>query len=207
MNTDLIADKVEGLAREIEILRSEVLHSLGEQSSSTAEQQEVTNGSDLLSLVQGLHIRMNNVEQSLTDIRDDVSISARIDPTSKLAMRKLADFFQEIGGQFSIESLEIILRQAVSNFCKSDGGADDTAIVDEHLEGALVLDARGLNCPMPTLRTIKEIEKLTSGEILHVKGTDPTCRNGLKSWCARAGHQFLGERDSPGFHSFFIRKG
>jgi len=40
-----------------------------------------------------------------------------------------------------------------------------------------VLDAKGLSCPMPLLRTKKEIGKLKSGEILQVDGTDPGSRN------------------------------
>lgn len=70
-----------------------------------------------------------------------------------------------------------------------------------------VLDAKGLSCPMPLLRTKKEIGKLASGEILQVDGTDPGSRNDIPGWCERAGHEYLGEKEETGYISFFIKKG
>ncbi|MBT8360883.1 MAG: sulfurtransferase TusA family protein [Desulfobacterales bacterium] len=70
-----------------------------------------------------------------------------------------------------------------------------------------VLDAKGLSCPMPLLRTKKEIGKLAGGEILQVDGTDPGSRNDIPGWCERAGHEYLGEKEESGYFSFFIKKG
>jgi len=77
----------------------------------------------------------------------------------------------------------------------------------EGLEVARTLDARGLSCPMPILRTKKEIEKVNSGEILEVLGTDPGTKNDLPGWCKRAGHEFLGVKEDQGFLRFYIKKG
>jgi tRNA 2-thiouridine synthesizing protein A len=68
------------------------------------------------------------------------------------------------------------------------------------------LDAKGLSCPMPLLRTKKEIEKIKAGEILEVLGTDPGSRNDIPGWCARAGHEYLGEKEDTGFIRFYVRK-
>ena len=105
-----------------------------------------------------------------------MAITAHVDPTAKQAMRKLADFFQEVGGQFSIDSLEVILRQAVSNFCDSGAVTEEQQLVQTGLQGQYVLDVKGLSCPMPTLRSIKEIEELAPGEVLRVDSTDVSCR-------------------------------
>ncbi|MFT5699451.1 MAG: tRNA 2-thiouridine synthesizing protein A [Desulforhopalus sp.] len=70
-----------------------------------------------------------------------------------------------------------------------------------------VLDAKGLSCPMPLLRTKKEIGKLAAGEILQVDGTDPGSRNDIPGWCERSGHEYLGEKEGAGFISFYIKKG
>ena len=77
----------------------------------------------------------------------------------------------------------------------------------EGLEVARTLDARGLSCPMPILRTKKEIEKVNSGEILEVLGTDPGTKNDLPGWCKRAGHEYLGVKEDEGFLRFYIKKG
>ena len=83
----------------------------------------------------------------------------------------------------------------------------DVKVAPEGLAVALVLDAKGLSCPMPILRTKKEIGKIKSGEILHIQGTDPGSRNDIPGWCERAGHEYLGEKEEAGYMSFFIKKG
>lgn len=83
----------------------------------------------------------------------------------------------------------------------------DVKVAPDGLAVAAVLDARGLSCPMPLLRTKKEIGKITTGQILHIQGTDPGSRNDIPGWCERAGHEYLGEKEETGFISFFIKKG
>jgi len=83
----------------------------------------------------------------------------------------------------------------------------DTKQAPEGLVVAAVLDAKGLSCPMPLLRTKKEIGKLKSGEILQVDGTDPGSRNDIPGWCERSGHEYLGEKEETGYISFFVKKG
>jgi tRNA 2-thiouridine synthesizing protein A len=83
----------------------------------------------------------------------------------------------------------------------------DFKVVEDGVEAVSVLDAKGLSCPMPLLRTKKEIGKIGSGEILQVDGTDPGSRNDLPGWCERAGHEYLGEKEESGYISFFIKKG
>jgi tRNA 2-thiouridine synthesizing protein A len=83
----------------------------------------------------------------------------------------------------------------------------DVKVAPDGLAVAAVLDARGLSCPMPLLRTKKEIGKIKSGEILHIQGTDPGSRNDIPGWCERAGHEYLGEKEESGYISFFIKKG
>lgn len=83
----------------------------------------------------------------------------------------------------------------------------DSKQVAEGTTANAVLDAKGLSCPMPLLRTKKEIGKLASGEILQIDGTDPGSRNDIPGWCDRAGHEYMGEKEESGYISFFIKKG
>lgn len=69
------------------------------------------------------------------------------------------------------------------------------------------LDAKGLSCPMPLLRTKKAIDAIASGQVLEVLGTDPGSKNDLPSWCERTGHTFLGDSEDAGFFRFYIKKG
>ena len=83
----------------------------------------------------------------------------------------------------------------------------DVKTAPEGLDVVSVLDAKGLSCPMPLLRTKKEIGKIDGGQILQIDGTDPGSRNDIPGWCTRAGHEYLGEKEETGFISFFVQKG
>lgn len=82
----------------------------------------------------------------------------------------------------------------------------DIKVAPEGITAASTLDAKGLSCPMPLLRTKKEIDKINSGEVLEILGTDPGSRNDLPGWCTRSGHEFLGEKEDAGFIRFYVRK-
>lgn len=68
------------------------------------------------------------------------------------------------------------------------------------------LDATGLNCPLPILRTRKAIAALASGELLEVKSTDPGSVKDIESFCKQTGHELLASEDTGASFIFRIRK-
>jgi tRNA 2-thiouridine synthesizing protein A len=68
------------------------------------------------------------------------------------------------------------------------------------------LDARGLNCPLPILRTKKAISALQSGEVLEVTATDPGSVKDLDSFCSQTGNEMLSSNQNSGEFIFRIRK-
>ncbi|MFH1033373.1 MAG: sulfurtransferase TusA family protein [Pseudomonadota bacterium] len=70
-----------------------------------------------------------------------------------------------------------------------------------------VLDAKGLSCPMPILKTKKMLKEMKPGQILEIQGTDPGTRNDLPAFTSRSGDEFLGEEQHDGYISFFLKKG
>ncbi|MEZ5585514.1 MAG: sulfurtransferase TusA family protein [Sedimenticolaceae bacterium] len=68
------------------------------------------------------------------------------------------------------------------------------------------LDARGLNCPLPILRTKKALAALQAGETLEVTATDPGSVKDLDSFCAQTGNEMLSSREADGEFYFHIRK-
>ncbi|MEW6221371.1 MAG: sulfurtransferase TusA family protein [Thermodesulfobacteriota bacterium] len=76
----------------------------------------------------------------------------------------------------------------------------------DDVKANLTLDAKGLSCPMPLLKTKKAMDRLESGQVLEVLGTDPGSKNDLPGWCERAGHTYLGAREEAGVFRFYIRK-
>jgi tRNA 2-thiouridine synthesizing protein A len=56
------------------------------------------------------------------------------------------------------------------------------------------LDARGLLCPMPVIRTQNAIRKLQPGDILTVVSTDPGVLHDIPAWCRINGHKVLEQK-------------
>ena len=53
------------------------------------------------------------------------------------------------------------------------------------------LDADGLLCPMPVIRTQDAIKKLTVGDVLEVSATDPGTMHDIPAWCRVHGHSLI----------------
>lgn len=68
------------------------------------------------------------------------------------------------------------------------------------------LDARGLNCPLPILRTKKAINGLASGEILKVIATDPGSVKDMEAFCKQTGNAMISSSESGGDYTFMIQK-
>jgi len=62
----------------------------------------------------------------------------------------------------------------------------------------ILLDARGLRCPLPVLRTRERFRALTPGTRLDVLADDPLARLDMQAYCARDGHAYLGAAEEPG---------
>jgi tRNA 2-thiouridine synthesizing protein A len=73
-------------------------------------------------------------------------------------------------------------------------------------ENVLTLDARGLNCPLPILRTKKSLAGMQAGDILEITATDPGSMKDLDSFCSQTGNELLSSLQQDGEFHFRIRK-
>lgn len=76
----------------------------------------------------------------------------------------------------------------------------------ESLKTNLVLDAKGLACPMPIVKTKKAINNLEGGQVIEVQATDKGSKADLKAWAASTGHQYLGTIEEGDVLKHYIRK-
>jgi TusA-related sulfurtransferase len=53
------------------------------------------------------------------------------------------------------------------------------------------LDVRGLNCPMPILKTKKALGELTAGQTLRVTATDPGSLRDFQAFARQTGHELI----------------
>lgn len=68
------------------------------------------------------------------------------------------------------------------------------------------LDAKGLACPMPIVKTKKAIDAIGSGEILEVLVTDKGALNDFKAWANAGGHTIVEQKEEAGVLYFYIQK-
>ncbi|MDA8066806.1 MAG: sulfurtransferase TusA family protein [Thermaerobacter sp.] len=69
------------------------------------------------------------------------------------------------------------------------------------------LDASGLCCPVPVLKTKAAMETLAVSQVLEVIATDAGARADLAAWCRRTGQTLVQTDETPdGKLQFFIRK-
>ncbi|GKU85129.1 MULTISPECIES: sulfurtransferase TusA family protein [Niallia] len=70
-----------------------------------------------------------------------------------------------------------------------------------------VLDAKGLACPMPIVKTKKAMGDIDTGEVLEVHTTDKGALNDLTAWAKSGGHDLLKHENENGVLKFWIKKG
>jgi rhodanese-related sulfurtransferase/TusA-related sulfurtransferase len=69
-----------------------------------------------------------------------------------------------------------------------------------------LLDAKGLACPMPIVRTKKAMNELEPGQVIEVQATDKGSLADLKAWAKSSGHQYLGTSEEGDVMKHYLRK-
>lgn len=68
------------------------------------------------------------------------------------------------------------------------------------------LDTRGMNCPLPILRTKKALSAMGAGETLAVTATDPGSLKDMQAFCKQTGHELVSSAANQGEFEFLIRR-
>jgi len=76
----------------------------------------------------------------------------------------------------------------------------------EKLEAAETVDARAMACPGPLLEAKKSIGKVNVGEVLELWSGEETTKSDMPRWCAKVGHEYLGDLAADGYDRLFIRR-
>ncbi|TMN23333.1 hypothetical protein FH966_10755 [Lentibacillus cibarius] len=75
------------------------------------------------------------------------------------------------------------------------------------MEATKVLDAKGIACPMPVVKTKKAMEALNTGDVLEVHTTDKGSKSDLTAWAKSGGHELVKEETEGEVLKFWIKKG
>jgi len=68
------------------------------------------------------------------------------------------------------------------------------------------VDARGLNCPLPILRTKKALNDMKSGQVLRILATDPSALRDFQAFAKQTGNELLQHGEHDGVFSFLVRR-
>jgi len=73
-------------------------------------------------------------------------------------------------------------------------------------EIAVRVDARGLSCPMPIVKTAQAAKATPSGSLIEVLATDPGSTKDLVAWSKTTGHMLIEQSVDGGVYRFVIRR-
>jgi len=68
------------------------------------------------------------------------------------------------------------------------------------------LDTKGLKCPMPVVKTSKEIKSIAVGGVLEVLATDPGSMADITAWAKSTGNELLKAEREEGIFKFYLRR-
>ena len=69
-----------------------------------------------------------------------------------------------------------------------------------------VLNAEGLNCPLPILRAKKALKGLSAGQVLEVRATDPGSVADFAAFCNQTGNELLSSTTEGEIYKFEIKR-
>lgn len=68
------------------------------------------------------------------------------------------------------------------------------------------LDVKGLNCPLPILRTKKALAEMQSGQVLRVTATDPGSVKDFTAFARQTGNELLEKKEEDNVFEYFIKR-
>jgi tRNA 2-thiouridine synthesizing protein A len=67
------------------------------------------------------------------------------------------------------------------------------------------VDARGLNCPLPILRTRKAMNDLASGDVVRILATDPASVSDFQAFARLTGSELVDHGELDGAFFFLMK--
>jgi tRNA 2-thiouridine synthesizing protein A len=68
------------------------------------------------------------------------------------------------------------------------------------------VDARGLSCPMPIVKTAQAMKPLPSGAVVELLATDPGSIKDVAAWCRATGNELIEQTSDGAVYRFVIRR-
>ena len=69
-----------------------------------------------------------------------------------------------------------------------------------------VLDAKGLNCPLPILKAKKSLAPMSNGQTLEILATDPGAVKDFEAFCRTTGNKLAEHSQDGSVYRFVIER-
>ncbi|MBP1157037.1 MULTISPECIES: sulfurtransferase TusA family protein [unclassified Paenibacillus] len=70
----------------------------------------------------------------------------------------------------------------------------------------IVVDTKGMACPMPIVKAKKAMDGLKAGQIMEVLSTDKGSVNDFQAWVKQTKNELIKHEEDNGVYKFFVRK-
>jgi TusA-related sulfurtransferase len=70
----------------------------------------------------------------------------------------------------------------------------------------VVIDTKGLACPMPIVKAKKALDSLESGQVMEVLSTDKGSVNDFQAWVKQTNHELIKHEEENGVFRFYVKK-
>ncbi|MEX1295921.1 MAG: sulfurtransferase TusA family protein [Candidatus Limnocylindrales bacterium] len=68
------------------------------------------------------------------------------------------------------------------------------------------VDAKGLSCPMPIVKTAQAVKTVPAGELIEVLATDPGSVKDFAAWTRSTGNAIVEQTEADGVYRFLIKR-
>jgi TusA-related sulfurtransferase len=74
------------------------------------------------------------------------------------------------------------------------------------IEITATIDARGLSCPMPIIKTAQAVKTIRSGQAVELIATDVGSIKDVAAWCRATGNELIEQTSDGAVYRFVIRR-
>jgi tRNA 2-thiouridine synthesizing protein A len=74
------------------------------------------------------------------------------------------------------------------------------------VEISQLIDARGLSCPMPIVKTAQAVKPLPPGAVVELIATDAGSIKDVAAWCRATGNEHVDQSSDGAVYRFVIRR-
>jgi TusA-related sulfurtransferase len=74
------------------------------------------------------------------------------------------------------------------------------------MQADLIVDTKGMACPMPIVKAKKALDGLQTGQMMEVLSTDKGSVNDFQAWVKQTKHELVKHEEENGVYKFLVKK-